>query len=419
MLNLGPKTGSLSSWKRAKNGRISGCETLPISRFFDVILMASAVSRFLFTVPFDFQSQARPGGVSAWDQITPSGLTRFIGDRTNELLKYLLSDQFPKASDWPVVLYGPIGTGKTSLALTVGNSLIQSHPISIENPDLKPEPLLFLTAADFCRRFSLACETDSINDLRRSFVQSECIIIDDIQKLSEKHFEQIEFVHLMELLIENQVPLFITCSDHPSKTELSSSLISRMTAGLCLSVQPPGPDARIEIISDLALNYGIPISRDGEEWLAKQLNVTVPRINHFFSQLKNNLSVEPSKDKQISIEQLKRLFSANKSIGSDKLVEKIIGSVAKQFHLKPADLSGSSRKQTMVLARSIAIYFCRKFINASYLNIGKKFGNRDHSTVMHAQKKIENLINNDPHSPVVEKIKQIDQYLAELLNNID
>jgi len=173
---------------------------------------------------------------------------------------------------------------------------------------------------------------------------------------------------------------------------LSAQLVSRLSGGLCLPVHPPGPAARLEIIRDLAQIHDVNLTDDATHLLANQLIVTVPKVAHFFAQLKTTLrSVDDDPTLPVDAAKLTRMFKKSES-DLDKLSRLIINNVSNVFHLKPAELKSNSRKQSIVMARGVAIYLNRILLGTSFLKIGSYFGNRDHSTIMHSFRKIESLV---------------------------
>ena len=366
--------------------------------------MSTATTDQVFSVPFRHLRSTHFSGDLVVSSSQPNGLARFVGDQHNQLVKCLVSLLIPDVNSesksepghaelqWPLVLFGPSGTGKTSLALTVISELADR---SNRNTSLsKP---IYLSALDFDRRFRAAIETDSVEDLRNRLMQSRGVVIDDIQKLVDKPAAQAEFIIILDRMSRKNWPIVITMDCSPQECSgLSSRLISRLLAGLSIPVNPPGATARSEIIRDLAKINGLNLTDDAISLLVDRLNVTVPKLDHFFAQAKNTLRVHNADDQSCSDEpidavKLTQLFSKSDT-DTQQLSKLIAKHVADEFHLKPSELKSNSRKQTIVLARGVAIYLNRTLLGTSFSKIGSCFGNRDHSTVMHAYRKIESLI---------------------------
>ncbi|MFK7767563.1 MAG: helix-turn-helix domain-containing protein [Mariniblastus sp.] len=362
------------------------------------------------------------------------GLARFVGDNSNLILKYLttdaLNEQFSNSSSqWPLVLFGPSGTGKTSLALTIVSNLTDKLSKSLNSNDRRSVPApkpIFMSALDFDRRFRSALETDSIEDFRKRLVQSAGVVIDDLHQLTNKPAAQNEFLLVLDEMCQKNRPIVVTmdCSLQQSKG-LSTQLLSRLAGGLSLPVNPPGPVARLEIVRDLANINRVHLTEDACQLLVERLNVTVPKLDHIFAQIKTALRLERSDSDNernndaanldpIDAAKLTRLFKRtdNDVEQSCQLIAKL---VAKEFDLKVANLKSNSRKQSIVMARGIAIYLNRTLLGTSFLKIGSYFGNRDHSTIMHAFRKIEKLNDSSDGKPDAASTKNTISKLRQQL----
>jgi len=382
----------------------------------------------IFSVPFRFLMDGKFGGEQNRSPSRPLGLARFVGDTSNLLLKYLISEESRNNLDsqWPIVLFGPSGTGKTSLALTIISGLteqsdqednvISFNQSKVESQLGKP---IFLSALEFDRRFRSAIETDSVDDFRNKIIQSAGVIIDDVDRLENKTAVQAELVRVLDQMSAKNRPIVITMPSSPQLCNgLSSRLISRLSLGLSLPVNPPGPEARLEIIRELASINQINLSDDATQLLADRLQVTVPKLNHVFAQIKTSLAADANNHSEIiDASRLTKIFKKSAS-EVESLCHLIIKSVAKEFDLKVSDLKSNSRKQSIVMARGVSVYLSRELLGVSFLKIGSYLGNRDHSTIMHANRKIEKLISadsdsNDTDSAIQSIVFKLKQELTE------
>lgn len=356
-----------------------------------------------------------------------TGLSRFFGDDANALLKYLTTDDFldqmsgqnPRQSDglMPIVLYGPSGTGKTSLAMALVSKLLETR-LSADITGRPSDAPMFVSGADFARRFYAAIETKSVDEFRAHFLSASAIVLDDVDQLIGKAPAQNELVSLIETCCKTNKPLFVTSSVLPLALEgISSRLSSRLSSGLSLAMNPPGKDARLEIIKELAVIHDIQLTEGAVEMLTERFEVTVPKLKHLFVQIRLKFEVEgsPSKIDRASLMSLLQPGDEDQQ----KMIGLIQKRVAKKFSLKLSDLKSASRKQTIVLARGIAIFLTRTLLGTSFVKIGNAFGNRDHSTVLHAYQKISSIYEEggaNATTTAIDGLKQqlTDQFAAQI-----
>jgi chromosomal replication initiator protein len=373
--------------------------------------MSSAVENQFFSVPLRHLRSVHLTNDQVLTESSVAGLNRYVGDEENGILRYLASDQPLLATDWPLVFLGASGTGKTALALSVVDRLIEeSHGslVSSEN-NSPPSPAIF-SAPDFVRRFHSAIETNSVSDFRARIVGSAVLLIDNVHLLANNPGAQNELIYLLDELSEKDVPVVITLGTLLENSTLITHLSSRLSSGLSLELRTPGPHARAEIIRDLAGIHGLEIHDDAIPWLVERFKVTVPRLNHFLTQLKAEI-LSTRDDRQLDLAFFQSLFE-NVSNQSE-WTKTIVRQVAAEFRIKTADLKSSSRKQSVVLARGVAIYLCRTLLNTSFNGIGNNFGNRDHSTVMHAYNKVLKLLETQPGSAIQKRILGLQDRLSK------
>ena len=381
----------------------------------------SPTSDSLFSVPLEHQWRIDFSGAMGVAKQRATGLDQFIGDDANLLLQYVTTDDFltqlvePDRSTSPVltpiVFTGPAGTGKTSLAMT----LISKLMVAIENrsggrllpfndgPLGKVEPSdfdskpVYLTGSEFVRRFYAAIDTDTVDEFRQSILQSAALLLDDIQQIATKAPAQRELESLLDQAIDRHLPVFVVCNASPAVVDgFSRRLVSRLASGLTVPFHPPGAEARSRIARRLAEIHQIQLTEDALELLNNQFEVTVPRLEHLFCQikLKQRISQENAEgilgDNSINAALLQEIL-APRDEDLQKMIRLIQKRVAKEYKLNVSDLKGNSRKQTVVLARGVGIYLTRVLLGSSFLKIGNAFGKRDHSTILHSFRKIESL----------------------------
>ena len=397
--------------------------------------MPSAATESVFSVPLNHFRSSEVASLGCAEESAeqlnlPTGLNRFVGDRSNQLLEAFnlsRSNSEPNqsiwhtSSAWPLVLFGPSGTGKTSLGLSFLSDFSGSNQNGGQSQpsDLQPG---YITASDFERRFRASMETDSVLEFRSRLTARAGLLIDNLNELATKPVAQQEIVQLIDAMVAKNRPILFTMTQSPyEENQLIPQLVSRLGAGLALPVSPPGPDARLEIIRDLADLHQLRFTDEAVQILVDRLPFTVPGINHLLLQCKLSLagSESLSEASPIDCDQIVQWLCAGDS--NIKETEKLIRkAVAEAFDVKVADLSSQSRKQTTVMARGVAIWLNRQLVRTSFKKIGQQFGNRDHSTIMHAWQKIDSLLNADhtesDHDRALQlKIKNLKLKLAQQL----
>lgn len=397
------------------------------------ISSADLSSCSIFSIPLQ---QAQLMRLEEWGQaventdsvsVVVGGIHQFIGDQNNRVLRCLIeADQLAESTFEvvdedsldhpavqnlsPLVLYGETGTGKTSLAVSLMSRICAAkEDASTEDASTEAASqqtitnsahaeAIYLAGSEFYRRHLAAMERQSISEFRERFLQSAGLLIDNIEQLQGKHSTERELVYLMDKLARLGKPIVVTMRRSPADVNhLSSQLLSRLAGGLSLPVLPPGLAARREIISRLSELHRIALVPEAADWIADRMVVSVPRLNQFFIQLKTrlkSLSNQQLSDKPVDMATLGLVFQQDQST-IDAMASRIVEMVSREFELTPTVVCSNSRKQTVVLARGVAVWLMRKMLGFSYHAIGKRMGNRDHTTVMHAFQKYDSLIEAD------------------------
>jgi chromosomal replication initiator protein len=430
-----------------ESAEISGSTSLPTS---------------LFGIPLSFgnRSYFESWGKNASNDIASAddaqsqvvgGLNEFIGDHENRLLKCLVENRFyslfestesgndcdedfqPIRSLVPLVLYGETGTGKTALALTLISRFIQQSNDD-ESVELKP---ICLSGSEFFRRHLAAIDRQSMTEFRQRILSCSGLVIDNIEQLVNKVSAQRELSFLIDRLIELGKPVVATCKKSPlspaSTSQLIPALLSRLSGGVNFPVYPPGLEARREIIARLADLHRVELTKEAAEWVANRMAVSVPKLNHFFVQLKTELKSRfaakdraaakpshadnPMTDRAVDMVTLALIFQQD-SNANELMAKRIVESVAEDFELTVSQMSSNSRKQTIVMARGVAIWLERTLLGTSYHKIGVRYGNRDHTTILHAFQKFDALLKEKPdssetNSALCNRIRYLQQRLNE------
>lgn len=311
--------------------------------------------------------------------------SQFVGDESNSMLRCLANPAEFQPTFCPLVLYGGSGNGKTSIAMAFANRLAG---------DLGLRPT-FVRAADIIRRHRDAIQTDSMAEFRNRFLTAQVLVIDDLQFLKNRLAVQKELAKLLDGLILRKKPVIATIDVLPNTNDLLiPQLASRLSTGLVLPVNRPGSAARSSIVRQLSERFHLQLEDSAIEFIVEHCDFSVPRLTQLFSQLKHTFTQTDS-DQALEESHIKLALFGTRS-HFDRDIQVITKQVAKHFELTVDALRSKSRKQTTVLARNICIYLCRDLLQLGFANIGRCFGGRDHSTIIHAYNNVVKSISKDP-----------------------
>ena len=317
------------------------------------------------------------------DKVPPDDAERaFIAGPENGLLKAYrdaLSDE-PRYN--PVLLFGTTGVGKSHLLRLFCGNYLARHPAA---------DVLSLTGADFARGFAAALELNAIDEYRSKHRQLDLLILDDLHELNSQTAAQQELLHTIDNLIDRRAQVLLASSVCPTESDwMIPSLTSRLCFGLTIPIAKPSAETRRELLSQLATQKGIQLSDSVvDEILHDRDTESVAQLTSVLLELVE--LNEPSPDKATTRRILeKRISRTNVS------PRQIIRHVARYFRLKSADLIGVSRHRSTVRARGAAIYLVRRMTGISFEQLGRHFGNRDHSTALHAYRRTEEQLHSDP-----------------------
>ena len=286
----------------------------------------------------------------------------------------------------PLFIYGGVGLGKTHLLRAV-SQYVEDH-----NPSMS---IRYVTCEQFTNDFINSIRENKPLEFQRRYRENDVLLIDDIQFLEKKEGIQEEFFHTFNSLYEENKQIVIASDRHPKYIQtLEDRLVSRFEWGLVTDIQPPDLETRIAILRKKAIADSLEVDDEVLTFIASKVSTNIRelegalvRILAYSSLYGRNLSVE------LAEEVLKDILtdSAYREIP----VELIQHEVCRYFGVSKPDLTGTSRTRPFAYPRQVAMYLCRELTDESLPKIGRAFGGRDHSTVMHATAKISNLINKD------------------------
>ena len=298
----------------------------------------------------------------------------------------------------PLFIYGGVGLGKTHLMQAVGNRLLQN------NPSMN---IVYVTSEQFTNHLINSIKDGQNDPFRNKYRNTDALLIDDIQFIAKKERVQEEFFHTFNTLYENGKQIIIT-SDKPPRDIpfLEDRLKSRFEWGLLADISNPDYETRVAILRKKALDENIIIDDMILADIATKIDSNIRELEGVFNKIVARASLTHS---PITIELAENvinefIFKKEKVISSDYIQE----TVSKYFSIDKKELAGDKRSNDIAFPRQIAMYLCREVANMSFPQIGLDFGNRDHSTVMHAYKKIGKEIKEKSNTKlIVESVKNI------------
>jgi chromosomal replication initiator protein len=298
----------------------------------------------------------------------------------------------------PLLLYGPSGTGKSHLARGIAATWKANFP---------QNRVAYATAIDFARELADAFDTHSIDDFRRKYRAAGLAVFEDIGELADKPAAQEEFICTLDAMIHGGRQVIVTASAAPQEiVGLLPAVQSRLAAGLCLPLVPPGPETRRAILHRWTALREFELADSILNLLAEGLAGTVPELLGAMLQLE-----VPARESGRSIDarHVREYLSRRDAAVRPKLRD-IAMLTARHFSLRLADLRGTSRRRPVVVARDVAVYLCRQLTRETLSRIGEYFGGRDHTTVLHACRKTEEQMDADP--AIQQAVDQLQRTLS-------
>tara|TARA_B100000123_G_scaffold23400_1_gene16199 strand:- start:287 stop:1612 length:1326 start_codon:yes stop_codon:yes gene_type:complete len=309
--------------------------------------------------------------------------SNFVEGKSNQLAMAAAQQVAESPGDAynPLFLYGGVGLGKTHLMHAVGNALRQ------RKPDAK---IVYLHSERFVADMVKALQLNAINDFKRFYRSVDALLIDDIQFFANKDRSQEEFFHTFNALLEGGQQMILTCDRYPKEIDgVEERLKSRFGWGLTVAVEPPELETRVAILMKKAEQSGIEMSHEAAFFIAQRIRSNVRELEGALKRViaSANFTGRPF-DIDLIKESLKDLLALQ-----DKQVslENIKRTVADYYKIKVADLLSKRRNRSVARPRQVAMALSKELTNHSLPEIGDAFGGRDHTTVLHACRKIAEL----------------------------
>ncbi len=321
--------------------------------------------------------------------VSPSSLVegytfeRFVEGKSNQLALAAAQQvaEHPGSSYNPLFLYGGVGLGKTHLMHAVGNAMRR------QNPEAK---IVYLHSERFVADMVKALQLNAINDFKRFYRSVDALLIDDIQFFANKDRSQEEFFHTFNALLEGGQQMILTCDRYPKEIEgVEERLKSRFGWGLTVAVDPPDLETRVAILMKKAEQSHISLAPDAAFFIAQRIRSNVRELEGALKRViaSANFTGRPF-DIDLIKDSLKDLLALqDKQVSLDNIKRK----VAEYYKIKVADLMSKRRNRSVARPRQVAMAMAKELTHHSLPEIGDAFGGRDHTTVLHACRKIREL----------------------------
>ncbi|MBP8823606.1 MAG: chromosomal replication initiator protein DnaA [Flavobacteriales bacterium] len=295
----------------------------------------------------------------------------------------------------PLLVYGGVGLGKTHLVHAIGLEIKRNHP---------EKTVLYVPAEKFTQQFIEAVKNNTIGDFQQFYQMMDVLIIDDVQFLSGKEKTQDVFFHIFNHLHQSGKQLVISSDKAPVEMSgMEQRLLSRFKWGLSADLQAPGLETRIAILQKKMYAEGIELPKDVVEYLAYSITTNIRELEGAMISLIAQSSLNK---KAVTLELAKQMIDKFvKNTAREVSIDYIQKVVCDYFDLPIELLKSKTRKREVVQARQIAMYFAKKMTKSSLANIGAHCGGKDHATVLHACRTVNNLQETD---------KQFRGYLEDL-----
>jgi chromosomal replication initiator protein len=289
----------------------------------------------------------------------------------------------------PLFLYGGVGLGKTHLMHAIGHRVLASDPT---------RRICYLSSEQFTNELVTSIQKGAMADFRRRYREMDLLLVDDVQFLAGKEATQEEFFHTFNALYDAQRQIIVT-SDRPPKDlpGLENRLVSRFEWGLVVDVKPPDYETRMAILRKKAADDGLSIDDEVIELIAHSCTSSVRELEGAvikllaFSSLTHR-EITP----QLARTALHGVLGRHRKDGPVLSPERIRETVARRWRVHAEALASKRRTKDLVVPRQVAMYLIKDTLDTSLVRIGELFGGRDHSTVIHSIRKVEDQMERDP-----------------------
>jgi len=300
----------------------------------------------------------------------------------------------------PLFFYGGVGLGKTHLMHAIGHQYLQI------NPGAKVK---YVTSENFANDFINSIQDRTQERFRQEYRHVDLLLVDDIQFFADKEGTQEEFFHTFNALYDQRKQIVLTSDRLPNEIpKLQERLVSRFAWGLSVDITPPDLETRIAILRKKANAEGLEIPNDTLSYIAGQIDSNIRELEGALVRVQAFAAIQQSEiTTSLAADALKSMLKTDKN--KNLSIMQIQQAVCKYYNITLAEMKGKKRVKNIVVPRQIAMYLSRELTSNSLPKIGKEFGGKDHTTVIHAHDKIEKQIEEDTqlNSEISELKKQL------------
>lgn len=346
---------------------------------------APVVAERINNEPAQVQTTGTQRGKSKFQTYLNPGFTfaSFVEGKSNQLAlaaSQQVADNAGGAYN-PLFIYGGVGLGKTHLMQAIGNHIIQ------QNPGAK---VVYLHSERFVADMVKALQLNAMAEFKRFYRSLDALLIDDIQFFAKKDRSQEEFFHTFNALLEGNQQVILTCDRYPKEIEgLEDRLKSRFGWGLTVAVEPPDLETRVAILMKKAEKAKVKLPADAAFFIAQRIRSNVRELEGALKRVVANSQFTGSAINTAFVkESLKDLLALQDKQVS---IENIQRTVAEYYKIKISDLHSKRRSRSIARPRQVAMALAKELTQHSLPEIGEAFGGRDHTTVLHACRKVKEL----------------------------
>ncbi|MBU6339066.1 MAG: chromosomal replication initiator protein DnaA [Rickettsiales bacterium] len=298
----------------------------------------------------------------------------------------------------PLFIHGGVGMGKTHLAQAIAWQIKENN---------KSKKVVYLSAEKFMYHFVKSVRSNDVMDFKEKMRSIDVLIVDDVQFISGKEGTQQEFMNSFNHLVEENKQVVLVCDRSPSDLEnIDEKLKSRISGGMIVNFKNPDYQDRVEILKAKAAILGHEICPKVINFLAEKVTTSVRDLE---GALKKLIASKVLLEEEITLESAKLIVADYSKVANSSApnIQKIQKAVANFYEIKISDLTSSNRSKAIVRPRQIAIYLAKSMTTLSLPKIGQEFGNKNHATVIHSVKLVQQLLESDQQ--ILQEIKSLEE----------